>query len=111
MLAWINDYTDASGKDAATLLSFSPNLHIILAGSERNYKALHSVGIVCPKCRKTVEGRNLFPVPKDFRILGCDCVMVMFGARAFPHDFIVEHWDNWRLIKAQAESQLSAGAN
>ncbi len=80
MIAWTNDYVDERGRQAFTLLSLSPNLHIVLAGAGSNHKPLHRVGVSCLKCGQIIEGRNLFPVPKDTRALGCACVTVLFGA-------------------------------
>jgi hypothetical protein len=109
-LGYVNDYVDLKGRAAGKLLSFSPGLHIVMEGA-RSHKPLHSVGAVCGKCRQTISGRNIFPVPKDCRALACDCLMVLFRAGSFSHDWIIKHWKELRRMKADAEAQLAAGSN
>ena len=112
MTVYVNAYVDAlTGKDASTLLSLSPNLCIVLRGEESNCKPLHKVGIRCPKCGQVIEGRNIFPVPTDNRMLACKCLTVLFRASAFEHDWIIENWNEWRRIKAVVETQLAAHGN
>jgi hypothetical protein len=108
---WVNDYVDAkTGRDAGTLLSISANLHILLSESP-DYKPRHSIGVCCSKCRNPIAGRNTYPAPEDSRVLACRCVTVLFGASSFSHDWIVEHWNEWRRIKQVAENQLAAKDN
>jgi hypothetical protein len=89
---FIADYIDQRGNGTGTLLSLAPELHIVLAGSERNHKPLHSVGLTCPRCRKVIEGRNIYPHPEDVRVLSCTCIMVIFGASSFQADWVLKHW-------------------
>ncbi len=111
MNVWINEYVDLQGHDAGRLLSFSPGLHIVLHGEDSNYKPLHSVGKTCGKCKRLIRGRNIFATPEDTRVLSCGCVMVLFAAPAFSHDWIVKNWRMWRRFKRDAEAQLASGMN
>jgi hypothetical protein len=111
MNAFLNSYSDAQGKRAGTLLSLSPGLHLVLELDGDDPLEHHTIGIACPKCGQIIQGRNIFPVPEDTRVLGCDCLTVLFRAPAFPLDWVVERWDQWRSIKAQAVAQLAIGAN
>lgn len=64
MNLWINDYIDLQGHDAGKLLSFSSGLHIVLEGEGSNFKQMHPIGVICGKCGKSIEGRNIYPAPE-----------------------------------------------
>jgi hypothetical protein len=109
---WVNSFTDAqgAGDDMGALLSLGPRLHIVLDGEDLNLKELHPVDARCHRCRQVIRGRNLSAQP-DLRVLACRCVMVLFGAEFYSHDFITGHWKHWRRIKRSIETQLAAANN